>query len=344
MPLSVYLNKSTIKHLNFLYMNSFGIIFKTEIFGESHGPAIGVCIDGCQAGISLAVSDFTADLDRRKPGAHGTTARKEEDKPEIISGVYKGFTTGAPLCILFYNSDQRPADYEHLKNKPRPGHADFVAAKRYGGFNDPRGGGHFSGRLTLALVAAGVVAKKTLGDVSISARLIEAGGSSNIESAVEKAVHDGNSIGGIVECRAKNIPVGWGEPFFNSVESVISHLAFAIPAIKGIEFGAGFQAASMKGSEHNDLIIDRTGTTSSNHAGGITGGLTNGNELIFRVAVKPTSSIKKKQQTINMISGKNETLEVGGRHDACIALRVPVVIEAITAIAFADLNLLNASA
>lgn len=324
-------------------MNSFGILFKTAIFGESHGLAIGVCIDGCPAGVPLATTDFTADLNRRKPGARGTTARKEEDKPEIISGVYNGFTTGAPLCILFYNKDQRPADYEHLKNKPRPGHADFVAAKRFGGFNDPRGGGHFSGRLTLALVAAGVVAKKILDNISISARLVEAGGSSNIESAVEKAVNDGDSIGGVVECRAEKIPVGWGEPFFNSVESVISHLAFAIPAIKGIEFGSGFKAASMKGSEHNDQIIDRTGATSTNHAGGISGGLTNGNELVFRVAVKPTSSIKKKQQTINIISGKNETLEVRGRHDACIALRVPVVVEAITAIALADLYLLNTS-
>lgn len=320
-------------------MNSFGIIFTVQIFGESHGAGIGVCIDGCPEGISLDDTDFFEDLERRRPGAHGTTTRKEEDKPEIISGVFKGFTTGAPICILFQNKKQRSADYEHLKHRPRPGHADFAAAKRFRGFNDPRGGGHFSGRLTLALVAAGVIAKKIIDEVRITAQLIEAGGSNNIADAVKNAMLDGDSIGGIVECRANNIPVGWGEPFFNSVESVISHLAFAVPAIKGIEFGSGFRAAFLKGSEHNDPIIDMEGRTSTNNAGGISGGLTNGNELIFRVAVKPASSIKKQQQTINLLHGHTEPLRIEGRHDACIALRVPVVIEAITAIALADFKL-----
>jgi chorismate synthase len=320
-------------------MNSFGTSFRTTIFGESHGPYIGISIDGCPPGIPLTEDDFTFDLDRRKPGARGTTPRKEDDRPEIVSGCYKGHTTGAPLTVLFANKNVRSGDYDHLRNRPRPGHADFVAARRYKGFNDPRGGGHFSGRLTLALVAAGVVAKKLLEGVDINARLMKAGGRSEIEAAVGEALAAGDSIGGLVECRATNIAVGWGEPFFDPVESVISHLAFAVPAIKGIEFGSGFAAAAMKGSEHNDVIMDERGKTVTNNAGGISGGLTNGNELLFRVAVKPTSSISKKQQTLNVESGKMETLEVKGRHDACIALRVPVVIEAITAIALADLKL-----
>ncbi len=320
-------------------MNSFGRIFRTHIFGESHGPYVGICLDGCPPGIPLEIDDFFADLDRRKSGARGTTSRKEDDSPEIISGCYNGYTTGAPLTVLFANRNVRSGDYDHLRDRPRPGHADFVAARRYKGFNDPRGGGHFSGRLTLALVAAGVVAKKILGDVSVAAKLLEAGGRKDIGKAVGEALNEGNSIGGLVECLASNIPVGWGEPFFDAVESVISHLAFAVPAIKGIEFGSGFAAAAMKGSEHNDVIVDESGKTASNNAGGISGGLTNGNELLFRVAVKPTSSISKKQKTLNVKSGEMETLEVKGRHDACIALRVPVVIEAITAIALADLKL-----
>ena len=320
-------------------MNHFGNSFRITIFGESHGPHIGINIDGCPPGIPLTEDDFAPDLDRRKPGARGTTPRKEDDSPEIVSGCYKGFTTGAPLTVLFANKNVRSGDYDHLRNRPRPGHADFVAAKRFMGFNDPRGGGHFSGRLTLALVAAGVVAKKLLEGVDINARLIKAGDRFDIAAAVEEAMAAGDSIGGLVECRATNIPVGWGEPFFDPVESVISHLAFAVPAIKGIEFGSGFAAAAMKGSEHNDAIVDESGKTATNNAGGISGGLTNGNELLFRVAVKPTSSISKEQKTLNVKSGEMEALEVKGRHDACIALRVPVVIEAITAIALADLNL-----
>lgn len=322
-------------------MNSFGNIFKITIFGESHGPHIGICIDGCPPGTPLTEDDFAVDLGRRKPGARGTTPRKEDDSPEIVSGCYRGFTTGAPITILFANKNVRSGDYDHLRNRPRPGHADFVAAQRFKGFNDPRGGGHFSGRLTLALVAAGVVAKKLLAGLNISARLIKAGGSTDIEAAVEAALAAGDSIGGLVECRVTNIPVGWGEPFFDPVESVISHLAFAVPAIKGIEFGSGLAAASMKGSEHNDAIVDESGKTATNNAGGISGGLTNGNDLVFRVAVKPTSSISKKQETLNLKTGKMEALEVKGRHDACIALRVPVVIEAITAVALADLKLMT---
>lgn len=320
-------------------MNSFGTHFRISIFGESHGPAIGITIDGCPPGLPLSEEDFTYDLERRKPGAKGTTPRKEDDSPEIVSGLFRGHTTGAPMTILFRNKNIRSADYDNLVKTPRPGHSDFVAYKRFGGFNDHRGGGHFSGRLTLALVAAGVVAKKLIEPVGINARLIAAGGNPDIEKAVEEALATGNSVGGLVECRAQDIPLGWGEPFFDSVESVISHLTFAVPAIKGIEFGSGFKAASMKGSEHNDAILDETGKTATNNAGGITGGLTNGNDLVFRVAVKPTSSIGIQQKTWSIETQKVETLEVKGRHDACIALRVPVVIEAITAIALADLKL-----
>lgn len=320
-------------------MNAFGQLFRTHIFGESHGQLVGITIDGLPPGLPLEAADFEADLNRRKAGATGTTPRKEDDQPELATGVFNGHTTGAPLTILFANKNVRSGDYSNLVKTPRPGHSDFVAYKRYKGFNDYRGGGHFSGRLTLALVAAGVLAKKIIQPVSVQAQLISAGGNTNIEKAVAEALELGDSVGGLVECRATNIPVGWGEPFFDSVESVIAHLAFAVPAIKGIEFGSGFAAATMRGSQHNDPILDETGKTATNHAGGITGGLTNGNELVLRVAVKPTSSISKKQNTFSIESGKVETLEVKGRHDACIALRVPVVIEAITAMALADMKL-----
>ena len=324
-------------------MNSFGRIFRITIFGESHSPAIGVTIDGVPAGIPFSINDFTTDLNRRKAGATGTTPRIEDDSPEIISGWFNGFATGAPLTILFKNENTQSTDYENIAKTPRPGHADFVAHKKFHGYNDFRGGGHFSGRLTLALVAAGVVAKKIVSPIEISAKLIMAGGTTNIDSAVENALEKNDSIGGLVECRANRIPIGWGEPFFYSVESAISHLAFAVPAIKGIEFGSGFEAAKMLGSHHNDSILDASGKTATNNAGGVLGGITNGNELVFRVAVKPTSSIGKKQKTYGFESGKMEDLQIVGRHDACIALRVPVVMEAITAIALADLKLIHKS-
>ncbi len=321
-------------------MNTFGQIFRISIFGESHGKSVGVTVDGCPPGINLCEEDMLEDLARRRAGAKGTTPRKEKDLPEIISGVFNGKTTGAPISVIFRNENTRSKDYSQLKVVPRPGHADFVALKKYKGFNDYRGGGHFSGRLTLALVAAGVIAKKIIPQVKISAKLIEAGGQNDIEKAIDKALKKRESIGGIVTCSAKGIPVGWGEPFFNSIESVISHLVFSIPAIKGIEFGSGFQAAKMTGSEHNDELIDPEGRTKTNHAGGINGGISNGNELVFRVAVKPTSSISLPQDTINLKTRQTERLEIKGRHDACIALRVPVVLEAVTAIALADFKLI----
>lgn len=320
-------------------MNNFGKLFRISIFGESHGKSVGITVDGCPSGIALTENDFTYDLSRRKSGAKGTTPRSEDDLPELISGTFNGFTTGAPITVLFRNTNTRSGDYSNLQTSPRPGHADYVANKKFKGFQDFRGGGHFSGRLTLALVAAGVIAKKIVSPVEINAMLKQAGGNANIEEAIDQALAIHDSIGGIVECVATNLPVGLGEPFFDSVESVISHIVFSIPAIKGIEFGSGFAAAQMFGSQHNDPIINAEGKTATNNAGGINGGITNGNEVIFRVAVKPTSSIGKTQQTLNSVSGKVEDLTIEGRHDACIALRVPVVLEAATAIALADLIL-----
>lgn len=322
-------------------MNTFGRVFKISIFGESHGKSVGVTIDGCPPGTALKEEDFLDDLARRRSGAKGTTPRKERDLPEIISGVFEGKATGAPITVLFKNENTRSRDYSQLKILPRPGHADFVAIKKYKGFADYRGGGHFSGRLTLALVAAGVVAKKIAEPIKISAKLIEAGGTENIEQAIDSALKKHDSIGGIVDCMAQNVPVGLGEPFFDSAESIISHLVFSIPAIKGIEFGAGFAAAQMTGKSHNDDIIDASGKTRTNNAGGINGGITNGNDIYFKVAVKPTSSISLEQDTVNLETKKQEKLAVKGRHDACIALRVPIVLEAVTAIALADLMLLD---
>ena len=319
-------------------MNSFGKNFRTSIFGESHGALLGITIDGCKPGIALTEEDFMADIRRRQSGGAGTTPRLEADLPKIVSGWFNGFTTGAPLTIVFENQNTKSGDYDRLRKQPRPGHADWVAMMKFNGFNDHRGGGHFSGRLTLALVAAGVVAKKMIGTIRVAARLIEAGGSTDIEAAISKAVEEKDSIGGIIECVASPLPIGMGEPFFDSVESILAHAVFSIPAIKGIEFGSGFLAAKMKGSEHNDRIISSDGKTDTNNAGGINGGLTNGNDLIFRVAVKPTSSTSQPQQTMNLESGKVEELLIGGRHDTCIALRVPVVLEAVTAIVLADFD------
>ncbi len=318
-------------------MNTFGTIFRISIFGESHGPWVGVTIDGCPAGIDLQESDLLPDLERRKAGASGTTPRKEEDVPVFVSGVFNNKTTGAPLTIVFENKNTRSADYDAIRATPRPGHADFVLHRKFNGFNDYRGGGHSSGRLTVALVAAGVIAKKILPAIAINASVVEAGGDADIDAAISRAIENQDSIGGIVGCTVTGLPVGLGDPFFNSVESVISHAVFSIPAIKGIEFGSGFAAARMHGSAHNDAIVDELGTTGTNNSGGINGGITNGNELYFRVAVKPTSSTPREQQTWNSASKSVASFTVKGRHDLCIALRVPVVVEAVTAIALADL-------
>lgn len=349
-------------------MNTFGRIFRVSIFGESHGKAIGVVLDGVRPGLPVSESDFMPDILRRKSGAKGTTPRLETDEPEILSGVLDGFTTGAPMTIIFRNGNTRPGDYNLFREVPRPGHADYTANAKWLGFNDSRGGGHFSGRLTLPIVAAGTVAKKMCG-FTINARVTEVGGVSREEAlqgkvndsrlsdselwreVLDKAISERDSVGGIVECTVTGLPVGLGEPFFDSVESLVSHAIFSIPGVRGIEFGDGFAAARMTGSEHNDPLDiqekvnagihgqknDIIFRPSKNGSGGVNGGLTNGNPLIFRVAFKPTSSIGKTQETMNVASGQMTRLEIGGRHDACFALRTPPVVEAMTAIVLADL-------
>ena len=474
-------------------MNSFGRLFRANIFGESHGESAGINIDGCPAGLALSVEDFLEDIERRKGGTQkGTTPRKEDDIPIFKSGVFNGKTTGAPITILFENNNTRSGDYEKQRAVPRPGHADFVAHAKFGGYEDFRGGGHFSGRLTVCLVAVGVIAKKLLAlidltpgpppkergalppnepgyitntldqwisvsnhakenrkqpteaenilwqelrirnlqgykfrrqhaiagfipdfvcleknlmveidggyhdtkeqkefdqqrtqwlnehgyrmirftneevkeqlpavlrrlgealsfgegwgevkqkhnGITVVSTILEIGGEKDLDKGLQKAIDQKDSIGGIVECRVNGLPVGLGEPFFDSVESMISHAVFAIPAIRAIEFGTGFAAARMFGVEHNDAIEDNTGKTKTNHAGGVVGGITNGNELVFRIAVKPTSSTPKEQQTYNWETGAVESFSVKGRHDLCIALRVPVVLEAVTAMVLVDL-------
>ncbi len=330
-------------------MNSFGRIFRVEIFGESHGAGVGAVVDGCPPGIPLSAADLEPDLARRRSGAVGTTERREADVPEIFSGVYEGRTTGAPILVLFRNADTRSSDYDAFRNVPRPGHADFTSRIKYGGFSDPRGSGHFSGRVTAGLVAAGAIAKLVLAAASAAApafetRILEAGGApvasaADIEAAASAAKAAGDSIGGLVEIRVRGLPAGLGDPFFDSVESRIAHAVFSVPAVRGIEFGDGFAAARMRGSEHNDPIVDRSGMTSRNGSGGANGGISNGNELVLRVAVKPASTISAAQRTMDFESGAMAELSPGGRHDAFIALRAAVVLESACAVALADLAL-----
>lgn len=323
-------------------MNSFGRIFRVSILGESHGACVGALIDGCPAGLKVDEEAIKAQMTRRQGGnASGTTPRKEADQVLIKSGLFEGRTTGAPILLLIENQNTRSGDYAEFKDKPRPGHADWTGRAKFGGFNDYRGGGHFSGRLTAALVAAGAIARQLMPAMSIEASLLRAGGSEQIETAVQSAMVQGDSVGGVVECIVKGMESGLGEPFFDSLESLLAHAVFAIPAIKGVEFGAGFASAAMLGSQLNDEIVAADGKTASNNAGGINGGISNGNPLVFRVAVKPTSSIKQAQNTVDLSSGSAAQIAVQGRHDACIALRVPVVLEAVTAIVLADLMLLE---
>lgn len=330
-------------------MNTFGKNFRVSIFGESHSPMVGVTLDGVPAGMELVPEDFAADIDRRRSGAKGTTPRTESDIPQLLSGMYEGHTTGAPLTIVFHNQNVRSSDYSDFVSTPRPGHADFTASERFGGWNDPRGGGHFSGRLTVGIVAAGVVAKKIMASRMkatvgleetqiLKAEIVELGGLADKamwEKALDEAVKEGDSLGAIVQCRAE-LPAGVGEPFWDSVESLVSHAVFAIPGVRGIEFGDGFKASAMKGSMHNDPF-DVDGTPSKNGSGGVNGGISNGAPLEFRVAFKPTSSISKAQKTLNFESGEMVDLVCKGRHDVCFALRAPVVVEAMTAIVLADL-------
>lgn len=327
-------------------MNSFGRLFRVSIFGESHGNGVGIIIDGVPPGIPLLVEDFETDLKRRQGGNQkGTTPRKEDDIPNLLTGVFKHYTTGAPLTILFENKNTRSVDYEKQRDIPRPGHADFVATKKFKGFEDFRGGGHFSGRLTVALVAAGVVAKKVIHflsenapeSVAITAFVKEVGGETDIEKGLQKAIDAKDSVGGIVECEVINLPLGLGEPFFDSVESLLAHAVFSIPAVKAVEFGTGFASSRMFGKDNNDALLNNRGLTQTNNAGGIVGGITNGNSLIFRIAVKPTSSTSIQQRSLNLETNTLEDFSIKGRHDLCIALRVPPVLEAVTAMVLCDL-------
>lgn len=339
-------------------MNTFGRKFRVSVFGESHGPYVGVTIDGVPSGLELCEADFASDIDRRRPGVAGTTARSESDVPQIISGLYEGHTTGAPLTVLFANADVRSESYAQFISVPRPGHADFSARERFGQWTDVRGGGHFSGRLTLPVVAAGVVAGKLIsgimgleeGERIVEAGIVELGGiagefSDTAEAlgkpqwkaALEEAAAQGDSLGAVVECRA-SVPSGLGDPFWNSVESLLSHAMFSIPGVRGVEFGDGFRASSMKGSEHNDPF-GPDGLPAKNGSGGVNGGISNGAPVVMRVAFKPTSSISKPQETLDFEKGEMTSLNIRGRHDVCFALRTPVIVESMASIVIADLIL-----
>ena len=323
-------------------MNSFGRIFRVSIFGESHGESVGINIDGCPAGLQLSAEDLLPDLERRKGGrGKGTTPRQEADYPFFKSGIFNGKTTGFPITILFENNNTRSEDYQKQRSFPRPGHADFTAHEKFGGNEDYRGGGHFSARLTAGLVAAGAIAKKILQQITITATLTEIGGIKDIEQGLQKAIDAKDSVGGLIECVVSGLPVGLGEPYFDSLESTLAHMMFAIPAVKGIEFGSGFAAATMFGTQHNDAIEDLSGKTTTNHAGGIVGGISNGNDLVFRLAIKPTSSTPKVQNSLNWETGEMEDFSIKGRHDLCVALRAPVIVEACAAIVLVDSMLLE---
>ena len=325
-----------------MWHNSFGSKFKISIWGASHAPEIGVRIEGVPQGISLSETDFEADLSRRKASAKGTTARHEADIPMLRSGIVNGITTGEAIEIVFQNGDTRSSDYSQFESHNRPSHIDFTARAKYGSEVDLRGSGQFSGRMTALLVAAGVVAKKILQDVDYKTTIVEIGGSRNkaeFADIIAAAMADGDSVGGVVECCAKGVEVGLGEPFFDSAESIIAHLLFSVPAVKGVEFGSGFEGVKLRGSQRNDCFIDGKGHTATNNEGGINGGITNGNDLVVRVAIKPTASISCEQMTYNKELGEVAPLRIKGRHDACIALRAAVVVESVVAIALAELKL-----
>lgn len=351
---------------------TWGNKIRYTIFGESHGKGIGITIDGLPPGLEIDLEEVSREMGRRAPGKSPlATARNEKDNFTIWSGFVKDKTTGTPLCAIIENQDQKSADYESLAQKFRPGHADYAGFIKYKGFNDIRGGGHFSGRLTAPLVFAGAIAKQVLRqkNIQIGAHIqriasisepkfdplyieeetlkklstqtfpvIDPVASEEMQECILSAKSSGDSVGGIIEAVAINLPAGYGDPFFDSVESTLSHLLFSIPAIKGVEFGTGFSISEMHGSTANDAMSNENGNikTLTNHNGGITGGITNGMPLIFRVAVKPTPSIHLEQQTVDA-KGENVTLVIGGRHDPCIVQRAVPVVEAVTAMAILDL-------
>ena len=324
-------------------MNDFGKLFKVNIYGESHNTSCGVLIDGIPAGICLDVNDFLFDLGRRKPNKSSQTSRVESDLPIIESGLFNGHTTGTPMLIRFLNNNVHSSDYSNLVNQPRPGHADYVMSKKYNGYNDYRGGGHTSGRLTVGIVAAGVVAKK-ITNFNFKTELVRLGmltDMSKKEEYLNQIASEGDSVGGIVRITVKDVPVGLGEPYFYSVESAVSQILYSIGAVKGVSFGVGFDGCTMLGSEYNDPIIDENGKTLTNNNGGVNGGVSNGNDIVINVFVKPTPSIYKTQQTFNFEEDKITDLQIKGRHDAAIVERAMVVLENAVAIALCDLYLLK---
>ena len=348
--------------------NSLGKLFTITSFGESHGRCVGIVIDGCPAGLPITEEDIQGEVDKRRPGAGmAATKRVEEDKVEILSGIFNGTTTGAPICLLVWNKDVDSSEYERMRFLPRPGHADYTAFMKYGGFNDFRGGGRFSGRITATFVMAGAIAKKLLNltGIKVLAHIIEIGGikaepkgideiRENVQKnlvkcadlraaeemvrAIEKVKEEGDSLGGIIEGMALNVPVGLGEPVFDTLEGDIAKALFAIPAVKGVEFGSGFSAAGKRGSENNDSFTISNGkiVTVTNNAGGILGGISNGMPIVVRVAVKPTSSIAKTQETVDIKNMESVSLAVKGRHDVCIAPRAVVVVESMMAVTLCD--------
>ena len=348
--------------------NSLGKLFTITSFGESHGRCVGIIIDGCPAGLPLTENDIQREVDKRKPGTSiAATKRAEEDKVEAFSGTLNGMTTGAPICLLIWNKDVDSTAYEKTRFLARPSHADYTAFIKYGGFNDFRGGGRFSGRITAAFVMAGAIAKKLLGTIGVEvlAHTIELGGikaelksvdeiKKNVEKnpfkcadpkaaekmaeVVEKVKREGDSVGGIIEGIALNMPVGLGEPVFDTLEGDLAKALFAIPAVKGVEFGSGFSAARKRGSENNDPFAIKNGevVTVTNNAGGILGGISDGMPLVVRAAIKPTPSIAKSQQTVDFKNRESATLQVAGRHDVCIVPRAVVVVESMIAVTLCD--------
>jgi len=349
--------------------NSIGKEFVVTCFGESHGRCVGVIVDGSPAGLSLSEQDMQEELDKRiPPKPEIVSARMEKDIVEILSGTFNGFTTGAPICTLVWNKDVIPGEYDLIKDTPRPGHADYPARIKYGSFNDYRGGGRFSGRITVAFVMAGAIAKKLLDlfGVEVLAYAIEIGNvklrkslaieeirrntyktavrcpdvesAKEMEEAILKAKREGDSVGGIVECTALNVPVGVGEPLFNSLDADLAKMLFDVPAVKGVEFGAGFKAARLRGSENNDPFAIRGGkiVTLTNNAGGVLGGLSSGMPIVVRAAIKPTPSISKEQKTVDLSKMEETIIEVRGRHDPCIVPKAVPVVESAVAIVLAD--------
>ena len=323
----------------------FGNNIKISIFGQSHSEAIGVCIDGLPAGICIDMEELQKFMQRRAPGnSRYATKRKEADVPEFVSGLVGNVTCGAPLTAIIRNTNQKSSDYNNLKDCPRPGHADYTAHVKYRGHEDLSGGGHFSGRLTAPLCVAGGICRQILESegINISACISEIGGKKeNFYEEIEKAMAEGDSVGGVISCCINGLPIGVGEPVFGGIENRIALAVFGIPAVKGIEFGAGFDAARMRGSENNDSYFVENGGihTRTNNAGGILGGISNGNDISFNVAIKPTPSISREQDSIKYSTMENEKLKVKGRHDPCIVERAVPCVEAAAAVAIYDLYL-----